>query len=121
MFPNFLEITIVSNKRVNNCDVNALVEATLISGPAFIKNTSFDKRVNVLSATLHIANVFEYLSFNAFFKDEIVSAVSPDCEMLTNNVLGNTLIFLYLYSLATSAVQVIVVYSSIQSFATKDA
>ena len=78
IFPNFLEITTVSSKSVNNCDVNALVEATLISGPAFIKNTSFDNRVKVLSATLHIANVFEYLSLSAFFTDDIVSAVSPD-------------------------------------------
>ena len=48
----------VSNKRVNSCDVKALVEATLISGPAFIRKFRPDNLVSVLSATLHIARVF---------------------------------------------------------------
>ena len=46
-----------NNNNENSWEVNALVEATLISGPAFIRNTKFDSLVIVLSATLHIASV----------------------------------------------------------------
>ena len=68
----------VNSRRVKSCEVKAFVDATLISGPAFIRKFIPDSLVSVLSATLQIARVFVYFSFSAFFKDEIVSAVSPD-------------------------------------------
>ena len=71
-----------------NCVVNALVEATPISGPARVKSTKFDSRTIELSATLQIVSVDRYFSFFALRRAARVSAVSPDCEMVTRRVSG---------------------------------
>jgi hypothetical protein len=85
--------------------VNALVEATPISGPAFVKKTKSDSLARELEGTLQIPKRDKYPRSSANLKQASVSAVSPDCEMVTNSVFGATTLFLYLNSLATSTLQ----------------
>ncbi len=73
-----------------SCVVKALVEATPISGPARVSSTSSDSRTNELSGTLQMDNVDRYADCLAMRRAASVSAVSPDCEMVTNSVLRGT-------------------------------
>ena len=73
-----------------SCVVNALVEATPISGPARVRSTSSDSRTSEDSGTLQIARVDRYPAAFAWRNAASVSAVSPDCEMVTKSVLGGT-------------------------------
>ena len=85
--------------------MKAFVEATPISGPAFVKKTKSDSLANELEGTLHIPKRAKYPKSFANLKQAKVSAVSPDCEMVKNKVFGATTLFLYLNSLATSTLQ----------------
>jgi len=68
--------------------VRALVDATPISGPARVSSTSSDSRTIELSATLQTVSVDRYPARLALRSAANVSAVSPDCEMVTNKVSG---------------------------------
>ena len=83
--------------------INALVDATPISGPACIGKTQSAFRAIVLSITLTIAQVFT-LFFLQISKAAAVSAVSPDCETKIYKFLSLNLSFLYLNSDAISIV-----------------
>jgi hypothetical protein len=63
-----------------SCVVKALVEATPISGPAFVYRTRSDSRASELSLTLQIVRMGVFFDF-ASRSAARVSAVSPDCEM----------------------------------------
>ena len=65
-----------------SCAVNALVEATPISGPACVRIVPAASRVIIEPMTLQIASVGEPLCF-ASRCAAIVSAVSPDWLMQT--------------------------------------
>ena len=67
-----------SKFKADNCVTKALVEATPISGPALVKSVKSDSRQIELFATLHIARESGLPVFFANFKDDSVSAVSPD-------------------------------------------
>ena len=58
--------------------VNALVEATPISGPARVKKTKSDSLTNELVGTLHMAKLEMYPESPRSLKQASVSAVSPD-------------------------------------------
>ena len=64
------------------CDVNALVDATPISGPECVSNVPAASRGIIEPITLQIASVFDPLDL-ASRCAAIVSAVSPDCEITT--------------------------------------
>ena len=66
-------------KRTNNCPKNAFVDATPISGPAWIGKTQSEFLAIVLSTTFTIEHVFT-LFFLQISKAAAVSAVSPDCD-----------------------------------------
>ena len=69
------------NKRrfkAESCVTKALVEATPISGPALVKSAKSDSRQIELFATLQIANEMGSPVLFANFRDDSVSAVSPD-------------------------------------------
>ena len=68
-----------------SCVVNALVEATPISGPARVSITSSDSRTSELSGALQIASDERYPACLASRSAASVSAVSPDCEIVTNS------------------------------------
>ena len=70
--------------------MKALVEATPISGPARVSITSSDSRTSELSGTLQIASCERYPACFASRSAASVSAVSPDCETLTNSVFRGT-------------------------------
>ncbi len=73
-----------------NCPVNALVDATPISGPACVINVPAASRVIIDPTTLQIASVFE--PFNLASRCAAsVSAVSPDCEITMVNESGRTI------------------------------
>src|SRR5262249_6548755 len=91
-----------SMPRAASCVVNALVEATPISGPARVSMTSSDSRTRELSGTLQIASVDRYPDCLASLRGARVSAVSPDCEIVTNSELLGTSGLRYRYSLAIS-------------------
>ena len=65
--------------------MKALVEATPISGPARVSITSSLSRTSELSGTLQIASEERYPACLASRSAASVSAVSPDCEMVTNS------------------------------------
>ncbi len=56
----FLPSAMVSIASAVSCVVNALVEATPISGPARVSSTKFDSRTMELSATLQMVSVDRY-------------------------------------------------------------
>ena len=78
----------VNSKRFKQASwvTNALVDATPISGPALVKRVYSDSRQRELLATLQIVRVRGSSVFLANFNEAKVSAVSPDCEMVTSNV-----------------------------------
>ena len=65
--------------------MNALVEATPISGPACVRIVPSDSRVIIEPCTLQMESTFAPRSF-ASRKAAMVSAVSPDCEMTSRSV-----------------------------------
>ena len=82
--------------------MKAFVDATPISGPAFVGKTQVDSRAIELCSTLTIARIF-LVCILANLKAPIVSAVSPD--WLTKTSKSSLLITgdLYLNSDASSA------------------
>ena len=72
------------------CVVNALVDATPISGPARVSSTRSDSRTSELSGTLHIGQRRQVARLLARRSAASVSAVSPDCEMVTNSEFSGT-------------------------------
>ena len=68
-----------------SCDVNALVEATPISGPACVISVPAASRVIMEPTTLQMASVFEPFCLASRCAAS-VSAVSPDCEITTVSV-----------------------------------
>ena len=68
---------------------NALVEATAISGPAWVYSTASDSRGIVEPWVLQIASTLAPCS-RACRTAMRVSIVSPDCEMATTSVRGPT-------------------------------
>ena len=66
-----------------------MVEATPISGPALVKSVKSDSRQIELFATLQIVKESGLPVFFANFKDDNVSAVSPDWEIVTSKVLSD--------------------------------
>ncbi len=73
-----------------NWQVNALVDATPISGPACVISVPDASRVIAEPTTLQIASVFERLCM-ASCSAARVSAVSPDCEITMVSVSGPTI------------------------------
>ena len=83
----FLPSAITMSIKVVSWEVNALVEATPISAPAFVNTVTSDSLDKELSGTLHTDKVLMYRgSFLISFNAAKVSAVSPDCEIVINNV-----------------------------------
>ena len=74
-----------------NCVVNALVDATPISGPARVIMLNSDSLTIELSGTLEIARVCAYPKRLDSFSAARVSAVSPDWDIVTNSVAGATI------------------------------
>ncbi|MNN67821.1 hypothetical protein D3C81_1834770 [compost metagenome] len=70
--------------------VKALVEATPISGPAWVSRVRSDSRTSELMPTLQIARLPRKPSSLALRRAARVSAVSPDWEIETNRVSGCT-------------------------------
>ncbi|MNT55782.1 hypothetical protein D3C72_1930470 [compost metagenome] len=68
--------------------VKALVEATPISTPARVMYDSLHSRTMALVDTLQMVSVFSMPSERACFRAASVSAVSPDCEMVTTSERG---------------------------------
>ena len=68
--------------------MNALVDATPISGPARVKNLRFVPRIIDDSGTLQMPSVFSCPSCFAYSNAAMVSAVSPDWDITTISVLG---------------------------------
>ena len=68
-----------------NWQVNALVEATPISGPACVMRVPAASRVIMEPTTLQMASVFEPFCLASRCAAS-VSAVSPDCEITTVSV-----------------------------------
>ena len=74
-----------------SCVVNAFVDATPISGPPRVEHGGQDSRTSELSGTpLQIASCDRYPACLARRSAASVSAVSPDCETLTNSVFFGT-------------------------------
>ncbi len=71
-----------NNASATSCVVNALVEATPISGPARVISTRPASRTIEDSGTLQIAIWVRYARCLASFSAASVSAVSPDWEMV---------------------------------------
>src|SRR5476649_2594169 len=92
----------VSMARAASWVVNALVDATPISGPARVSSTKFDSLTIELSATLQMLKVDKYFACLALRSAARVSAVSPDCEIVTKRVSGVITGLRYRYSLAIS-------------------
>ena len=65
-----------------SCEVNALVEATPISGPACVISVPAASRVIMEPTTLQMARVLEPFCLASRCAAS-VSAVSPDCEITT--------------------------------------
>jgi hypothetical protein len=82
---NFASAT-TSMPSAASCVVKAFVDATPISGPARVSITSSDSRTSELSGTLQIASCDRYPACFASLSAASVSAVSPDCDTLTNSV-----------------------------------
>ncbi|MNM96401.1 hypothetical protein D3C81_1088770 [compost metagenome] len=80
----------VSSSRATSWVVKALVEATPISGPAWVSRVRSDSRTSELVATLQIARLERKPSSLALRSAARVSAVSPDWEMVTNSESGCT-------------------------------
>ena len=72
------------------CARNAFVDATAISGPACVYRTASDSRGIDEPFVLQIASVRAPCSF-AYRSAMSVSIVSPDCEIVTINVVGVTI------------------------------
>ena len=70
-----------------SCEVNALVDATPISGPACVSSVPAASRVIIEPTTLQMASVFEPFCLASRCAAS-VSAVSPDCEITTVSVSG---------------------------------
>ena len=115
--PKRLANTVINKVRATSCVVKAFVEATPISGPALVIKQSSDSRTKELSGTLQIARLYlKPISF-ALRNAAKVSAVSPDCEIVINNVSGWTTTVRYRNSLATSILQGKLVTDSMPYFA----
>src|ERR1700716_3205289 len=91
-----------SMERAASCVVNAFVEATPISGPARVSMTSSDSRTSELGGGVKMERKERDPDCCASRSAASVSAVSPDCEIVTNRELGGTSGLRYRYSLATS-------------------
>jgi hypothetical protein len=74
----FFAKAMVSMARAVSWVVNALVDATPISGPARVSSTKFDSLTMELSATLQMLSVARYFARQALRSAAKVSAVSPD-------------------------------------------
>src|SRR5690606_41924159 len=74
----------VTSIRAVNWVVKALVDATPISGPAWVMITRSDSRTRELPGTLQIAKAALNPAFLAWRRAARVSAVSPDWEIVTN-------------------------------------
>ena len=83
------------------CVVKAFVEATPISGPAWVKTTLSASRASVLPRTLHMDKVDAPRDLASLIA-AIVSAVSPDWDTAMNRSPGDTMGSLYRNSEATS-------------------
>ena len=79
-----------SRYSATSCDVNALVEATPISGPACVYSVPSVSRVAMLPTTLQMAMLRAPWRF-ASRSAASVSAVSPDCVMTMASVFGETI------------------------------
>src|SRR3954467_10619037 len=82
--------------------MNALVDATPISGPARVRKARSDWRTRVLSGAFEIAKVARTPSRAACVRAAMVSAVSPDCEIATVSDRRGRALSRYRYSLAIS-------------------
>src|SRR4051794_17914385 len=82
--------------------MNALVDATPISGPARVRKARSDWRTRVLSGAFEIAKVARTPSRAACVRAAMVSAVSPDCEIATVSDRRVRALSRYRYSLAIS-------------------
>ncbi|CUJ38976.1 Uncharacterised protein [Achromobacter xylosoxidans] len=71
-----------------SCVVKALVEATPISTPARVMYDSLHSRTMALVDTLQMVSVFSMPSERACLSAASVSAVSPDCEIVTTSERG---------------------------------
>jgi hypothetical protein len=77
-----------SSANATSCVVNALVLATPISMPAWVRKVSSDSRVRLDSALLQMVREWMFLlRFFTALSASRVSAVSPLWEMVTNRVL----------------------------------
>ena len=87
LFTVFLSLPAIKHKHAKtlSCAVNALVDATPISGPASIVMKLCDSLAILLSELLTILNILLPFFF-ANFKAANVSAVSPDCEINIESV-----------------------------------
>ena len=72
------------------CVRNALVDATAISGPAYVYRTASDSRGIVEPTVLQIASVLAPCAL-ACRRAMRVSIVSPDCEMAMTSESGPTI------------------------------
>ena len=77
--PRALASPSASDAIATSWQVNALVEATPISGPASVGACTSASRAMLEVGTLTTATVRAPFSL-AYFSDASVSAVSPDCE-----------------------------------------
>ncbi|CFN62283.1 Uncharacterised protein [Bordetella pertussis] len=78
----------VSRNSAVSCVVKALVDATPISTPARVMYASSHSRTMALVTTLHTVSVCCMPSERTCLSAARVSAVSPDCEMVTTSALG---------------------------------
>jgi hypothetical protein len=98
--------------------VNALVEATPISGPARVRKRSLLWRISADSGTLQMVSVSCSPCALACCRAASVSAVSPDCEMVMTRVSGSDTDSRYRYSLAISTLTGTAAIDSSQYLAT---
>jgi hypothetical protein len=86
--PRSLASVMASSTSAASWVVKALVEATPISGPARVRNLRPAARISADSGTLQMARLCTWPSERACWSAASVSAVSPDCEMVTTRVDG---------------------------------
>ena len=99
------------------CVNKAFVDATAISGPAWVYKTASDSRGIVELFVLQIANTLPPAAFACRTAIK-VSIVSPDWEIAIIKVLGSIIGSRYLNSLAISTSTGIFAHFSIAYFAT---
>ncbi len=90
MAPRARAVAITRQASVASWQVKALVEATPISGPARVGSTRSASRAMELSGTLTMPSAWVTPAARAPLNAASVSAGSPDCEMVTRNVVGRS-------------------------------